>query len=75
MGPDENVTLAEVNRNVSALRVDVRDLGGDVGDLKTAAALSTERVGRLERVVYGAVATALASAAAALAGLVQNGAK
>jgi hypothetical protein len=53
----------------------VRDLGGDVGDLKTAAALSTERVGRLERVVYGAVATALASAAAALAGLVQNGAK
>jgi hypothetical protein len=63
---DDAVTLGEVNRNVTAMRLDLRELARDVVELKVAA----DRVQRLERIVYGASATAAAGLITAVVGMV-----
>jgi hypothetical protein len=54
---DDLVTLGEVNRNVTSLRGDVRELVRDVTDLKVSTRTQGDKTARLERVVYGALAT------------------
>lgn len=57
--PPEDVTLGEVNRNLAGLSKDVRSLAGTVGELSTRSAVTGEKIGRLERIVYGSLATGL----------------
>jgi hypothetical protein len=56
---DDGVTLGEVNRNVSGLRTDVRDLTKDVTELKVTTGTLGAKTSRLETIVYGALATGL----------------
>jgi hypothetical protein len=59
MADDEGVTLGEVNRNVTGLRSDVKDLTKDVTDMKVALGTNVDKTKRLEAIVYGALGTAL----------------
>lgn len=72
MNEDSGVTLGEVNRNVTGLRSDVRDLTKDVGALKVGAGLLADKTKRLELIVYGALTTGvtalITSVVAALTG-------
>jgi hypothetical protein len=65
---DDNVTLGEVNRNVTAMRVDLRELTRDVTELKVSA----DRVQRLERIVYGATAAGVTGLVTSVIGLVMG---
>lgn len=56
-----DITLGEVGRNVEATRKEVGDLRKDVTELKVSDAASTAKIDRLERIVYGALGTAVAS--------------
>ena len=56
-----DITLGEVGRNVEATRKDVGDLRKDVTELKVRDAASTAKIDRLERIVYGALGTAITS--------------
>jgi hypothetical protein len=57
---DDGVTLGEVNRNVAALRGDVKELTKDVTELKITAGTTSDKTARLESIVYGALAVATA---------------
>lgn len=60
--PDaDDVTLGEVNRNVTGLRDDMRNLTKDVIDLKVATGRMADKTSRLETIVYGAGALATAA--------------
>lgn len=61
MNEDEGVTLGEVNRNVTALRTDVRDLTKDVTEMKVSTGTQADKLRRLETIVYGALATGTAA--------------
>jgi hypothetical protein len=56
-----DVTLGEVNRNLTGLRSDVRDLTKDITELKVSNGTNADRVRRLESIVYGAVGTGVAA--------------
>ena len=60
-GTSNDITLGEVGRNVEATRKEVGDLRKDVTELKVSDAASTAKIDRLERIVYGALGTAVAS--------------
>ena len=60
-GSSNDITLGEVGRNVEATRKEVGDLRKDVTELKVSDAASTAKIDRLERIVYGALGTAVAS--------------
>jgi hypothetical protein len=67
---DADVTLAEVNRNVSGLRVDIKELSKDVVELKVATSTQRDRVRRLETIVYGTGAVATAGFVTAILGVI-----
>lgn len=69
MSAEEDVTLAEVNRNVTALRSDIKDLTKDVTELKVANGTQQDRVKRLESIVYGTGAVAIGALVTALMGV------
>jgi hypothetical protein len=60
MDQDDGVILGEVNRNVSGLRTDLRDLSKDVVKLKVTTGTQADKTRRLESIVYGALATGTA---------------
>lgn len=82
MMPETGVTLGEVSRNLVRLESTVRDMTQTVLDLRTdmvreidsqleAKLESTKsRIDRLEKIIYGAVATVLVSFLLALLNLV-----
>lgn len=70
MPDDEGVTLGEVNRNVTSMRADVRDLTKDVTELKVATSTTADKTKRLETIVYGALGTAVAGLITAVLSLV-----
>jgi hypothetical protein len=67
---DDDVTLGEVNRNVTGLRQDIREMFKDVTALKVSAGTQADRVKRLESIVYGMGAVATAGLITAILGTV-----
>lgn len=58
MSDDNGVTLGEVGRNVERLTTEVATLADKVGALAVEDAKQSEKVDRLEKVVYGALGVA-----------------
>jgi putative component of toxin-antitoxin plasmid stabilization module len=58
---DDGVTLGEVNRNVVGLRGDLREITKDVIELRVQTGTTADKTVRLERIVYGALATGTAA--------------
>ncbi len=56
-----NVTLGEVNRAVERIAKEVGELTKVVNEHAVADAVRGEKIARLERIVYGALGTALAA--------------
>lgn len=54
------VTLGELGRNMDSLRRDLHELAKDVTELKVSHGATDDRTRRLETIVYGALATAMA---------------
>lgn len=67
---DVDVTLGEVNRNVTGLRADIKELTKDMTELKVSNGTQKDRVRRLESIVYGTGAVATAGLVTAILGLV-----
>ena len=67
-----DVTLGEVNRNLTGLRSDVRDLTKDVTELKVSMGTNADRVRRLEGIVYGAIGTGVAAFITAIFSLIYS---
>lgn len=70
---DAGITLGEVGRGVEALRGEVNKLREDVTELKVKTGTQIEKTDRLERIVYGALGTALAALLTAIIGAVLVG--
>ena len=73
MSGEDGITLGELGRNVEALRVDLRDLGKDVTELKVTTSTGSDRTKRLEAIVYGALGTAVAGLITAALSLISRG--
>lgn len=58
---DDDVTLGEVNRNVVLLREDLREIAREFVNLKTLTSTNSDRVRRLEMIVYGTGAMSTAA--------------
>jgi hypothetical protein len=67
---DDDVTLGEVNRNVTALRQDIKDLTKDVTDLKVGYGKNSDKTARLETIIYGTGGLATAALITAVFSLI-----
>lgn len=54
-------TLGEVNRNMTGLRSDLHETSKELVAVQIAVGTLTDRTRRLEAIVYGALATGVAS--------------
>ena len=69
---DDDVSIGEVGRNVEHLRKSVDAIGKDVTELKVGAGISTSKIDRLERIVYGALGAALTALLTAIIAVVMT---
>lgn len=58
MNEDNGVTIGEVGRNVERLTSEVSNLAEKVNTLAVEDAKQGEKIGRLEKIIYGALGVA-----------------
>lgn len=58
MTEDSGVTIGEVGRNVERLTTEVSNLAEKVNTLAVEDAKQGEKIGRLEKIIYGALGVA-----------------
>lgn len=73
MSDVEAVTLGELHRAVVRIEGDVREVRASSSSTATAAAVVSDKVGRLEGIVYGALGTAVAALGTAVVSAWQKG--